>query len=74
MYMHNFYSLNLSTPWYQHSRHVPNSPACVWNINPRPDRGVDATPLRFFDDSVKTAACSAAKFGTIYGATFLHMT
>ena len=31
-------------------------------------------PLRFFEASVKTAARSAAKFGTAYGATFLHMT
>ena len=32
--------------------------------------GVDATPLRFFKDSVKTAARSAAMFGTADGATF----
>ena len=36
--------------------------------------GVDATPLRFFEDSVKTAARSAAKFGMAYEETFLHMT
>ena len=45
-------------------------------FNPRPDRGVGATPppLRFFADSEKMAARSAAGFwGTLWGkpsATF----
>ena len=47
----------------------------IWSLNPRPGRGGSMRPpLRFFEDSVKTAARSAAKFGTAYGATFLHMT
>ena len=42
-------------------------------LNPRPDRGVDTTPLRFFLGGRKTAARSAAKFSIAYGASFAHL-
>ena len=39
-------------------------------LNPRPDRGVSAPPLRFFADSEKTAAPRAAVWGKL--AAFLE--
>ena len=42
------------------------------NVNPRPAKGGWSNPLRFFKDSVKTAAHSAAKFDIAYGTVFLQ--
>ena len=44
------------------------------SFNPRPGRGGRCDPPKVIEDSVRTAALRAAKFGTAYGATFLHIT
>ena len=46
----------------------------IGTIHPRTDGGADIRPpRRFFVDSGKTAARSAAKFGMTISSSFLHM-
>ena len=44
-----------------------------WNSNPRPGRGVDATPLRFFCDAPQTMRRIVLKLCIAYGASFAQL-
>ena len=54
---------------------VKRPPPAGNRVNPRPAGGgrLNAPPFRFFRDSEKTAARSAAKFGTPYLASVPHI-